>query len=384
VYGNNIFRFDRTQTMAGTNEEAQLAQCQAYVQRHNIQQLVKEAIVSLCIHKPENPVLFLKEHFDRLNEQRSQESSRSREPVDDDDTFDEAPRMPNSRRRLGVSAEVPDENEAANYDKVVIPKDDDTQKALRAAMCKNVLFSHLDADEQKAIFDAMFPVEVKKGETIIVQGEEGDNFYVIDHGEVDVFVNNEYVLSIQEGGSFGELALIYGTPRAATVAAKSDSVKLWAIDRLTYRAILMGSTMRKRKMYDEFLSKVQILADLDKWERANVADALERCNFEPGTHVVEQGQPGDEFFIIVEGEAEVLQKRSDDAPFEIVGKLGASDYFGEIALLLDRPRAATVVAKTLLKCVKLDRNRFERVMGPVREILKRDVSNYNSYVKLMT
>lgn len=47
--------------------------------------------------------------------------------------------------------------------------------------------------------------------------------------------------------------------------------------------------MRKRKLYDEFLSKVQILADLDKWERANVADALERCDFEPGTHVVEQG-----------------------------------------------------------------------------------------------
>lgn len=83
---------------------------------------------------------------------------------------------------------------------------------------------------------------------------------MIDSGEVDVFVNAEYVLSIKEGGSFGELALIYGTPRAATVIAKSD-VKLWAIDRLTYRAILMGSTMRKRKMYDEFLSKVQILGN---------------------------------------------------------------------------------------------------------------------------
>lgn len=55
------------------------------------------------------------------------------------------------------------------------------------------------------------------------------------------------------------MALIYGTPRAATVVAKTGSVKLWAIDRLTYRAILMGSTMRKRKIYDEFLSKVQIL-----------------------------------------------------------------------------------------------------------------------------
>uniref|UniRef100_A0A914E5H5 cAMP-dependent protein kinase regulatory subunit n=1 Tax=Acrobeloides nanus TaxID=290746 RepID=A0A914E5H5_9BILA len=305
--------------------------------------------------------------------------------ADEDDTMEEEPRKPPStRRRVGISAEVPDENEAANYQKVVIPKDEDTQKALRTAMCKNVLFAHLDPDEQTAIFDAMFPVVKKKSEAIIVQGEEGDNFYVIDSGEVDVFVNNEYVLSIQEGGSFGELALIYGTPRAATVVAKSEQVKLWAIDRQTYRAILMGSTMRKRKLYDEFLSKVQILADLDKWERANVADALERCDFEPGTHVVEQGQPGDEFFIIVEGEAQVLQKRSDDAPYEVVGKLGPSDYFGEIALLLDRPRAATVVATTLLKCVKLDRARFERVMGPCREILKRDVSNYNSYVKLMT
>ena len=89
----------------------------------------------------------------------------------------------------------------------------------------------------------------------------------------------------------------------------------------------------------------RLAADLDKWERANVADALERCDFEPGTHVVEQGewrwwrplarlnaaslgQPGDEFFIIVDGTAQVLQKRNDEAPFETVGNLGPSDYFG--------------------------------------------------------
>ena len=71
-------------------------------------------------------------------------------------------------------------------------------------------------------------------------------------------MNGEKVLTIGEGGSFGELALIYGTPRAATVKAISD-VKLWGIDRDSYRRILMGSTIRKRKMYEEFLSKVSIL-----------------------------------------------------------------------------------------------------------------------------
>lgn len=75
-----------------------------------------------------------------------------------------------------------------------------------------------------------------------------------------MYVNNEQVTTIGEGGSFGELALIYGTPRAATVRAKTD-VKLWGIDRDSYRRILMGSTIRKRKMYEEFLSRVSILGE---------------------------------------------------------------------------------------------------------------------------
>jgi cAMP-dependent protein kinase regulator len=83
---------------------------------------------------------------------------------------------------------------------------------------------------------------------------------VIDQGEVEIFVNGELATTIGEGGSFGELALIYGTPRAATVRAKTD-VKLWGIDRDSYRRILMGSTIRKRKMYEEFLSRVSILGE---------------------------------------------------------------------------------------------------------------------------
>ena len=57
-------------------------------------------------------------------------------------------------------------------------------------------------------------------------------------------------------------------------------------------------------------------------------------------------------------------------------------FAGEIALLLDRPRAATVIAKGPLKCVKMDRSRFERVLGPCADILKRNIAQYNSYVSL--
>jgi len=320
--------------------------------------------------------------------------AKQKAPLSPDDSEDSPMvqgAVPTRPRRGGISAETMTEEEATNYVKKVVPKDYKTMEALAKAIAKNVLFSHLDENERSDIFDAMFPVNVHSADIIIQQGDEGDNFYVIDQGEVEAYVDGNLVAMIGDGGSFGELALIYGTPRAATIKAKTD-VKLWGLDRDSYRRIIMGSTISKRKMYEEFLSKVSILESLEKWERFTVADALEPCTFEDGETIVKQGEPGDDFFIIVEGRAVVLQQRASAAsatassgdvepPVE-VGQLGPSDYFGEIALLLDRPRAATVIAKGSLKCVKLDRARFERVLGLCVDILKRNIPLYHSYVSL--
>lgn len=68
----------------------------------------------------------------------------------------------------------------------VVPKDYKTMAALSKAIAKNVLFSHLDENERSEIFDAMFPINCLPGEPIIQQGDEGDNFYVIDQGDVEV------------------------------------------------------------------------------------------------------------------------------------------------------------------------------------------------------
>jgi len=347
--------------------------------------MLKEAIVSLCVSRPENPKAFLRDHFGRLDEQEQVGSGgRSLSPEESEDISpltEQAPPHYKTRRRNGVSNESIKDTDATSYVKKVVPKDYKTMEALKKAIQKNVLFSHLDENEQSDIFDAMFPVTAIAGETLIQQGDQGDNFYIIDVGEVDIYVNEEHMCSISEGGSFGELALIYGTPRQATVKARLD-VKLWGIDRDSYRRILMGSTIRKREMYDNFLSKVSILDSLDQWERLVVADALESVSFNDGEAVVRQGEPGDDFFIIVDGTAIVMQARSPaHSPVE-VGRLRPSDYFGEIALLLDRPRAATVLAQGHLKCVKLDRARFERVLGSCSDILKRNIEQYNSFIAL--
>merc|ERR1719266_322380 len=93
------------------------------------------------------------------------------------------------RRRGAVSAEPIHEEDAASYIKKVVPKDEATMASLSKAISKNVLFSHLDDSERSDIFDAMFPHEAGAGEVLIQQGDEGDNFYIIDQGSVDIYVH---------------------------------------------------------------------------------------------------------------------------------------------------------------------------------------------------
>ncbi|EAL67645.1 protein kinase A regulatory subunit [Dictyostelium discoideum AX4] len=267
-----------------------------------------------------------------------------------------------------------------------IPKTVETQQRLEQALSNNIMFSHLEEEERNVVFLAMVEVLYKAGDIIIKQGDEGDLFYVIDSGICDIYVcqnggSPTLVMEVFEGGSFGELALIYGSPRAATVIARTD-VRLWALNGATYRRILMDQTIKKRKLYEEFLEKVSILRHIDKYERVSLADALEPVNFQDGEVIVRQGDPGDRFYIIVEGKVVVTQETvpGDHSTSHVVSELHPSDYFGEIALLTDRPRAATVTSIGYTKCVELDRQRFNRLCGPIDQMLRRNMETYNQFL----
>jgi cAMP-dependent protein kinase regulator len=249
-----------------SSSEQTVRDCEAYIAKHDIQNLLRDCIVQLCLKKPANPIQFLSNYFDKLDSQTStakkptmrqqqtaspieqsskQQSTNGSVAGENDDLADlndaaggntsshqnqSSTNVKTRERRGAVSAEPYKEEDATSYVKTVIPKDYATMQALSKAIQSNLLFSHLDDSEKSDIFDAMQPFNYKPDETIIQQGEEGDFFYIIDQGEVEVYVNNKCVTAISDGGSFGELALIYGTPRAATIKAKTDC-KLWAIDR---------------------------------------------------------------------------------------------------------------------------------------------------------
>jgi len=371
---------------APTPEEQK--EMEQYLNDSGINVILRSMVAQLCLNKPPRPVQFmvnlLKNNYLQLEEELASIKKKDNKDEEMDQGEEKEPVVNFVRkRRNGVSSEPLKEVLESSVVNNPTPKCDETRARLDKALKGNIICSHLDESERKEVFDAMFEEFHKAGEVIIRQGDEdGDQFYVVDDGECDVFVEkdgvSEKVQHVTPGGSFGELALIYNTPRAATVIATTD-VRLWSINRVTYRKVLMDSTTRKRTMYEEFLDKVPILRPLLKYERLTVADALEPANYGSNEVVVRQGEPGDVFYIIVEGTAQVLQTDSMGIEKE-VAKLGPSDYFGEIALLTDRPRAATVIAVSPLKCVKMDRERFNRVLGPCEDILRRNMEEYNAYM----
>ncbi len=111
-------------------------------------------------------------------------------------------------------------------------------KRIEEAVRANFLFQHLNAKQRESVFNSMYKVLVKKDDQVIQQGDAGDKFYIIDSGQYDVIVtpknaNNEmsapvvvhtYNVKGDNFASFGELALLYDKPRAATVRAKTDGM----------------------------------------------------------------------------------------------------------------------------------------------------------------
>ena len=82
----------------------------------------------------------------------------------------------------------------------------------------------------------------------------------------------------QPGEAFGELALLYNAPRAATITSDGDCV-LWGLDRQTFNHIVKGSASKKREKYEKFLEKVSILSTMDNYERCKLADAFKEHTF---------------------------------------------------------------------------------------------------------
>lgn len=304
-------------------------------------------------------------------------SSASEEPSTHNFDLMQAPTARRGRR-VSVSAESMNPDMLQNVERVVHHKTEEQKERIMSMVKNNFLFHNLDDEQLDEVVLSMFEKTASVGEAVVTQGDDGDYFYVVESGTFDIFVTPygeepANVGNIGTGGSFGELALMYNAPRAATVECTSDAV-LWAMDRMTFRRILMDTTSKKRKMYESFLSSIEILSCIEPYERVKIADGLDSLHAGDGEDIIKQGEVGDKFYLVEKGNLVVIV---DDME---VSKLKKGDYFGELALLFSQPRKATVRTVGDVTVAYLGVEAFNRMLGPCSDIMRRGISHYDDMV----
>jgi len=285
-------------------------------------------------------------------------------------------------RRKSVFAETYDPENDADEDEgaaAIFPKSDEQRTRLIESVRNILLFRSLDKDQMNQVLDAMFERKVAVDEIVIRQGDDGDNFYVIESGKYKAFVGDQHIHTYNNSGSFGELALLYNMPRAATIQAETTGF-LWAMDRQTFRRILLKSAFRKRKMYETLLDNVPMLKTLQSYEKMNLADALQPKTYAKGERIIKQGDAADGMYFVEEGTVSIRIEQ-DNGEVEI-SQLVKGQYFGELALVTHRPRAASAYASDTvnngLKLAFLDVDAFERLLGPCMDLMKRNIGDYET------
>jgi CRP-like cAMP-binding protein len=209
------------------------------------------------------------------------------------------------------------------------------------------------------------------GVVIIKQDEDADSFFLITSGTVEVIreIPNRpprTIATLGSGDHFGEIGLLQGVKRTATVSASdAGPVDVLVMDRATFSDFVTTSELTeeeiasvvKQRMQSLELSKA--LPTLNPDELAHISPQFMRLTFAPGETVIRQGDPADRFYILVSGRCEVIDHRPDGYDKTIDWR-EPGEYFGEIGLIQNQPRTATVKAgpDTEIEVMALDRDSF--------------------------
>ena len=251
----------------------------------------------------------------------------------------------------------------------IYDKSEADRRFIELAVQDNFIFAGVESTELANLINAFQIHEAAPGEKIITEGETGDYFYILHHGSVIFTVAGANVGEAAAGSSFGDLALLYDCPRAATCTAVGDC-KLWRVDQNAFRQILANTTLNKDRAVLDTLRKVTFLKDLEIEYLNKIANSVETKTFKQGTKIVTKGEQGLEFFVLKEGKVSVEDIESGGRRFDNQ-VYGPGDYFGERAIVREEPRAANIVATTDVTTLTLSREKFLEVVGPLESLIKK-------------
>jgi len=251
---------------------------------------------------------------------------------------------------------------------------------IKEAISKNLLFANLEEEIVDAVLPYFFPQSFEMNDAIIEEGEtNADQFYVIESGEC--LVHNEKngdLCTLTEGYAFGELALLYNAPRNATIRATSENVVCFVMARNAYQYVVTSGHQAKDERNFTWLRSVKLFQSLLANELTLIDMELKEEIFEANQVIFNQDDAAEKFYIVKQGACEG-EKRDGDNVEAFVQSEGS--FFGELALLSNDPRQATITAGaegcTLLT---LAEEEFRTLLGPLEDIMSRNADEYKKNI----
>ncbi len=264
---------------------------------------------------------------------------------------------------------------------------DEAQEILR----KSRLFRDLDDSFVADLSHAVRAVELKSGEDLFCEGAPSDSLYLVLNGELEACVaqngGQQRLGDLRPGEPVGELGVLFGGPRTATVKAVKPS-RLLAIEAQTLRECLPQAPQLEAALEAEARARIQrndldqiverFFGNLDQVERDELAARLEWVRLDAGEILFRRWDPGDSLFFIVDGSlwAVAANEYGEEVP---IASLGQGEVVGEMGLLSGESRSAGVVAARESTLVRLSRTNFELlnreypalVMGITRQLADR-------------
>lgn len=204
---------------------------------------------------------------------------------------------------------------------------------------------------------------VMQDDVIFSQGSIGNYFYIIKKGQIQLIINNNPVKFLEQGESFGELALLHGTPRSGTVIATSDCL-LWVLERKNFKKIVDHINHINFEENKKFIQSISILSNIENDQKSILCSNLIKELYEPGAQIVKEGEVANCLYIIKDGEVECMSNK------KVIRTLKKGEHFGERSILLDSTRTMDVNAKTKCVCYSISIETLKTMVGEkYREVL---------------
>ena len=232
------------------------------------------------------------------------------------------------------------------------------------------LFNSMSEEEIALLRARLHSERFGAGEIVIRQDEPGDRFFIIKSGQIEVSIRDEagfgqVVNQLKRGDYFGELALLNDAPRTATCRATIPTTLL-SLSRKDFNQMVKAQFSLQEKV-DSHLARLDLLrniplfAELDSRQMQQVVMLFSEAHYREGASIIREGDVGNAFYIIERGRAQVYV--SQNGHQKVLRQSGPGEYFGEIALLLDTPRTASVKALSPVDLLTMHKADFDKFVS---------------------